>query len=276
MSLEKRLYQKAERPSQFPSLLSPCHNRQIIGGPVLLMGRDGTTSRIGHMRYCYFDGWTENRVRVECRKPISVLKFRDWPDSLTGTEALRICDHRGPEYWWESGFHLFQWDGKWTTLQAHDCMPPWARRDFDKLDKRAQKIVRSLSRAKASGKFSSAFDPEVPLVPAKSIPRIYSNPGIAKMNAAKGIAEQMKIAKDLDRQQLAAGEGAYEPGLEDGQYSKDAPGAVVNPAGPSQEAGFIDRQGRYHAPSEPATVPVRIPSKPAPKKPDLTEFFDAE
>lgn len=271
MNIQKRLYQRLEKPAVDERYLSPCHKTGLSAAPVLHIQRDGTTRRIGYMTYCAYSAWVDGK-RVECHKPAALEEFRCWPESLSRAEALRICDHIGPEYWLEGGFHVFQWEGKWTTLRAYYGMPPWARRDFAQLDARAQRLVRIYSKA-VKGQGAAAIRDEFPadvLPQAKPMPR-KKNAGL-EAKRAKNLAEQLFQAQALDRQQLASGEGvaqAYEPDLEAGQYSDDDEKRLADQ---EAEARLAFEKEEMPLEQEPVMEPTRIPAKKA----DLTEFFDAE
>lgn len=191
---------------------------------------------------------------------------------------MKICDHIGPEYWLESGFHIFQWEGRWTTLRAHGGLPPWARRDFDALDPRAQRIVRMTSKIKSGGSGSKAIGDEFPIeaLPAspKSMPR-RMNAGL-EAKRAKNLAEQLLKERQLDSKELASGEGAYEPGLEPEQV---APGLtedeqrLLDQETDARLAFEIDEMVAGGQAAEAMEKPKRIPSEP---KPDLKEFFNEQ
>lgn len=180
-----------------PSEFSTCHGVRLIGSPLLHLQRDGSTIQIARVLYCL-----REREGESCHKPQAIVqKSKQWPLSLTQAEVLRLCHHDGPEYWLESGFHIYQWEGRWLNLRT--CakwggLPPWMRggedsEEFQALLPDVQSIVRRLKMAHENG-HAVAFEPKPMPVPAQEKPDTALL--IARMNAE---AEQ-------DRKSLAAGE----------------------------------------------------------------------
>lgn len=206
MSIAKKMDARMGRPEQAldPNMFSRCHNAAVLSADVLLLNRDGSTLRVGRMRYCFHDKWFNGR-HEECYAPQSVRRFRNWPDGLSDEEAIKVCNHIGPEYWLSSAFHMFQWQGKWCSLRSMSKsggITPWMRRDFDSLTDSAKRLVRGLMKAHSSGKMSDVFSIDSLDVRSKRTPYTgFQNAGVA---AAAAHAKGEQLVRD--RKAEAAGD----------------------------------------------------------------------
>ena len=160
MSIERTLAERAklEQRQSESWRYSKCHNRELLRAKLNLLQQDGSTALIGWVRYCIAREHNGAEWR-DCHQPDSAIRGRRWPKGLTEEEVLRICNHSGPEYWLESAFHVFTWQGKWTTLRAYtkeSRLPPFLS-DQARLCAPARRLARLLEAARKTGSWATAM-----------------------------------------------------------------------------------------------------------------------